>query len=190
MNIEYELKFAATPEVLEAVKRDLGGEWTRFDMRTTYYDAPGGGLSARKWTLRRRMENGVSVCTLKTPAPEGRREYDVVCDSIEKGIAELCKLGAPEELLSLTKDGVREVCGAAFTRYAKRIELPGGAAEVALDSGELFAGGNRQPLCELEVERKEGEPAWTAAYAGHLAQSYGLKLENKSKFKRALALAR
>lgn len=190
MNIEYELKFAATPEILEAVRQMLGGEWARFAMRTTYYDVPGRTLSARKWTLRRRLENGVSVCTLKTPAQYGRREYEVACDTIEAGIEELCKLGAPQELLLLTKDGVQEVCGAAFTRYVRWVELEMGAVEVALDTGELFGGENRQPLCELEVELKAGEPAVALAFAQKLAQTYSLLPENNSKFKRALALAR
>lgn len=190
MNIEYELKFAATPEVLEAVRQALGGEWTRFDMRTTYYDTAERTLSARAWTLRRRMENGVSVCTLKTPAKYGRQEFETVCGCVEDGIKELCKLGGPQELLDLTKHGVQEVCGAAFTRYARRVELEAGAVEVALDAGELFGGTNRQPLCELEVELKAGEPAVALAFARQLAQTYSLALENKSKFKRALALAR
>lgn len=190
MAIEYELKFAAKPQILEVVRKDLGGVWEEFAMRTTYYDTPEGTLSARRWTLRRRLENGVSVCTLKTPAETGRREHEVNCDRIENGIAELCKRGAPSELRSLTADGVVPVCGAAFTRHARRIELPGGAVEVALDTGELFAGEKRQPLCELEVELKAGGPAVAQEYALILAAKYGLRPEKKSKFKRALALTR
>lgn len=190
MNMEYELKFNATPQVLETVRRELGGRWICYDMRTTYYDTPDRALSARKWTLRRRLENGVSVCTLKTPAGNARREYQVICETIAEGILELCKLGAPEELISLTESGVLEVCGAAFTRFASRVELPDGAVEVALDSGELFGGENRQPLCELEVELKAGEPSVAANFALALAANYSLAPESKSKFKRAMALAR
>ena len=190
MGIEYELKFKATTDSLDAVQAALGEHWTVYEMRTTYYDTPDKSLSARKWTLRRRLENGLSVCTLKTPAKTGRREYEVVCDTIEAGIAELCKLGAPLELLALTAGGVKPVCGAAFTRLAQRVELPGGAVEVALDKGELFGGKKRQPLCELEVELKAGAPAVAVAFAGKLAGEYGLIPESKSKFKRALALAR
>ncbi len=190
MAIEYELKFAAEPQMLEAVRQELGGQWTEYTMRTTYYDTADRALSARKWTLRRRLENGVSVCTLKTPAEFGRREYEVNCDAIEDGITGLCKLGAPEELASLTAAGVVPVCGAAFIRFARRMELSGGAVEVALDAGELFGGETSQPLCELEVELKAGEPALAQEYALFLAAKYGLRPENKSKFKRALALAR
>lgn len=190
MNIEYELKYSATPQILEAVQAELGGRWTQYKMQTTYYDALDGALSARKWTLRRRLENGVSVCTLKTPGQQGRMEYETVCNSIEDGILELCKLGAPDALLALTKDGVRQICGAAFTRFAQQIDLKGGAVEVALDTGMLFAGEKQLPLCELEVELKTGDPAVADGFAQELSQKYGLQVEKQSKFKRALALTR
>lgn len=190
MGIEYELKFAATAQSLAKVRQDLGEGWEEIRMRTTYYDTPHGALSSRKWTLRRRLENGIGVCTLKTPAGLGRQEYEVVCDSIEEGIAELCKLNGPQELAQLTAGGVEAVCGAAFTRLAKRVEFPGFAAEVALDSGELFSGENRQPLCELEVELKGGDGEKMRQYALYLAAVYDLRPEHGSKFKRALALRR
>ena len=190
MAIEYELKFAATPEALAAIRRDLGEGWHQIQMRTTYYDTACRALSARRWTLRRRLENGVGVCTLKTPAKLGRQEYEVVCASIEDGIAELCKLGAPWELELLTADGVQAVCGAAFTRFAKTLSMANFRAEIALDSGELFSAENRQTLCELEVELKEGDPALVSQYAQVLAAAYDLRPETKSKFKRALELGR
>ena len=190
MAVEYELKYRATEEILTKIQDDFPGEYTTTEMSTTYYDTPDKVLSSRKWTLRRRLENGVSICTLKTPAALGRQEYEVACETIEDGIKALCKLGGPKELLSLTAGGVVPVCGAAFTRYAQRIELPDGAVEVALDSGELLAGENRQPLCELEVELKVGAPAVAQGFALELATQFPLTPETKSKFKRALALTR
>ena len=112
------------------------------------------------------------------------------CERIEDGIEELCKLGAPSDLLRLTEAGLEEVCGAAFTRRAKTVEFPGFKAEIALDEGELFSGEKRQPLCELEVELKAGDGQQLQNYALYLAASYGLRPETKSKFKRALALRR
>lgn len=190
MAIEYELKLNAEPQALISVEKDLGGSWRQIEMRTTYYDTPERTLSARKWTLRRRLENGLSVCTLKTPADLGRQEFEVNCDTIEMGIEELCKLGAPQELVLLTAGGVEPVCGAAFTRLAQKVELEDCTVEVALDQGELFGGEKIQPLCELEVELKEGEASAARNFALILATKYRLLPENKSKFKRALALTR
>ena len=190
MAIEYELKLNAEPQALISVEKDLGGSWRQIEMRTTYYDTPERTLSARKWTLRRRLENGLSVCTLKTPADLGRQEFEVNCDTIEMGIEELCKLGAPQELVLLTAGGVEPVCGAAFTRLVRTVDLEGCTVEVALDKGTLFGGDKTQPLCELEVELKAGEPNMARSFAMLLAAKYGLQPEHKSKFKRALALTR
>lgn len=190
MGVEYELKFGATEVLQSRIRRELGGKWMPYTMETTYYDTPQLTLAARRWTLRRRLENGVCVCALKTPAGEARGEWEVRCEAIEDGIGELCKLGAPKELLELTAGGVVPVCGARFTRHAATFMLPDGAVEVALDAGVLFAGQRQEPLCEVEVELKSGQPITTQVFAGRLALDYGLKPEPKSKFKRALALMR
>ncbi len=191
MGVEYELKFRAKPEQQALLRAQIDGPETEFDMETTYYDAPDGGLSERFYTLRSRMENQRSVCTLKAPIDEfGRGEWEVDCDCIEDAIEKLCKLGAPEDLKTLVAGGIKEVCGAKFHRIAKTVTLPEGVVELALDRGVLTGGGREVPLCEVEVELKEGTPETTKAFALLLAGLYGLEPEKKSKFRRALALAK
>lgn len=191
MGIEFEIKFRATPERLTEIRRAVAGEEQRFAMETTYYDTREGALSARRYTLRRRMENDVSVCTLKTPGGAlGRGEYEIRCGNIESAIPELCKLSGITELTSLTAEGVVPVCGARFTRVAKRLELSDCTVELALDEGVLSGGSREIPLCEVEVELKTGSRTGVAAYAMALAATYGLELETRSKFRRALALAK
>ena len=63
---EFEVKYRVSPETFSRLEADFG-PFREITMETTYYDTPDKILSARRWTLRRRMENGVSVCTLKTP---------------------------------------------------------------------------------------------------------------------------
>lgn len=189
MGIEFELKYKATPQVLQKLSAAFSGQEQRFSMRTTYYDTPSGAFSARKCTLRRRMENDVSVCTLKTPGDGlGRREWEVACDHIEEAIEKLCKLGAPEEVLSLAKEGLQPICGARFTRIAKTIAYGKSVLELALDEGVLTGADRQIPLCEVEVELKEGTRESCLAFADGLAETYGLQPEESSKFRRALAL--
>lgn len=189
MAIEFELKFRAVPEILEAVRSAVKGEETAFQMQTTYYDTREGALSEKKYTLRRRMENDVSVCTLKAPAGKNSRgEWETQCDQIEKAIPLLCQMGAPADLMELTSQGVMAVCGAKFNRIAKTVEFDGAVLEIALDQGFLMGGGRQIPLCELEVELKSGKPAQAEQYAKLLALKYGLTPEKHSKFRRALAL--
>ena len=91
MGIEFELKYRANRQQQAAIRQAFAGEEEIYEMHTTYYDTPAGSFSARKCTLRRRMENQRSVCTLKTPGGgHGRREWEVECDSIEEAIEKLC----------------------------------------------------------------------------------------------------
>lgn len=189
MGAEYELKFRADEESLRSIFTTLPARWQTIAMETTYYDTPDGALSARRYTLRHRMENHTHVCTLKTPGKGMERgEWEVCCDSIRSAIPELCKLSGHTELESLCAQGVVAVCGARFTRRAGSFALRDCVLELALDTGVLLGGGKECPLCELEVEHKEGDRAAVDAFAKDLADIYGLQTEPKSKFARALAL--
>lgn len=191
MGIEFELKFTATPQVQDAIREAYPVAYRSFRMETTYFDTADFALSDRKITLRRRMENGEAVCTVKTPVSGyGRGEWECRCEDVREGIEELCKLGAPRALLALTGTGVAPVCGARFHRLAGIVEQDGTVLELALDQGVLTGGGQEIGLCEVEVELKSGDPEKAVAFAGALAERFGLRRENKSKFRRALDLAR
>lgn len=190
LGIEFELKFRANEDLLAEIDRQIEGETKHFSMETTYYDTPSRALSARHFTLRRRQENQLSVCTLKTPAASGaRRENEVLCDDIHSALVELCKLSEIPELPRLLTEGIVPICGAKFTRIAKTITLPDCAVELALDRGVLLGGGREQPLCEVEVEHKAGDREAARAYALALAYRFGLQPESASKFHRAKLLA-
>ena len=189
MAVEIELKYAAEESAFEGLLAE-SAEWTRYEMATTYYDTSDAKLSSLRWTLRRRFENGVSVCTVKTPhAGGGRNEFELECNDIMESIPELVKMGAPAELLLYAANGVVEVCAARFTRMAGQIHLHGAEAELALDKGELLGGGNVLPFVEVEVELKSGDLEAVVAYGKELEKRFSLRPEPKSKYKRALTLA-
>lgn len=189
MGREFELKYRADSREIAAIVSSLG-DFSEITMETAYYDTPEGALGSRRWMLRRRYENGKSVCTLKTPLPDGSRgEWEVPCAGIEDAIPELCKLGAPEALAALTCGGVTEICAARFTRLAKHLAPDGCTVELALDQGVLLGGGKELPFAEAEVELKSGDEAAAAAFAAELARKFGLTPEKKSKAQRAMELA-
>lgn len=190
MGIEYEQKFDATPALLRAIAEAFPEESRIFQMETAYYDTPSGALSARHYTLRQRLENGVSVCTLKTPAGDARAEWELTCDTIQEAIAQLPQLGCPADFAVLVQEGVTCVCSARFTRIAKTISTAEGTLELALDEGVLMGGKRELPLCEVEVELKDGTPAFCDVFAKMLAHRFDLKVQPFSKFRRALALYR
>ena len=190
MGREFELKFRATAEQFAALKGDFPN-LQPMEMETTYYDTFDGKMSNYHWTFRRRMENGKSICTLKTPSWDGSRsEWEVECDNIIRSVPLLCRAGAPWMLGEFTISGVAPVCGAKFTRLAGLIEADGCAVELAMDEGILTGGGRECPLREVEVELKSGSDADAVAFAKALAEKYGLEPEEKSKYSRALGLAR
>lgn len=187
MGREFELKYTATPQKLAEI-RSLFQNWVEFSMKTTYFDTADHQLAAKKCTLRQRSENGTSVCTLKTPTDGlGRGEWDVQADWSENAVARLFE-NAGEKPIAFS--ALMPVCGASFTRLAVTEEIPGCTVEIALDQGILLGGGRELPLCELEIEVKSGSENAAIAWAGHFAARFDLKPESKSKFKRALLLAK
>lgn len=188
MSTEYEWKFNAVPSVLAEIDRAFSGDRQILKMETVYYDTPSGALSARRYTLRKRMENGVPVCTLKTPSGNARSEWEIPCATIEEAVLKFPALGCPADFSSIVEEGIVPVCGAKFTRIAKTVSLPEGVVELALDQGVLMGGGKEIPLCEVEVELKSGDVRICDMFARTLAARFGLQIQKYSKFRRALAL--
>jgi len=189
MGREFELKYRADDEAISKI-REKYGEFTEIAMETVYYDTPDRALGRLHWTLRRRYENGIAVCTLKTPAPDGSRgEWEAGCDDISAAIEKLCKLGAPEGLAAFRDAALEISCGARFTRLAKVISLPGAVLELALDRGVLLGGGKEQPFAEVEAELKSGSEAAVRGFAENIAREFGLTAEERSKHVRAMLLA-
>lgn len=189
MGREFELKFQADSGIIAAI-REKFGDFTPISMETAYYDTFDLKLSLHRWTLRRRMENGVSVCTFKRPREDGGRgEWEVEAPNITEGIMKLCQSGADWELMRATSGGLTEVCGARFTRLAKTLDVPGGTIELALDEGILLGRGKELPFAEVEVELKAGTDEAAVVFAKALAEEFRLTEEPRSKFVRAMALA-
>ena len=187
MGREFELKYAATPAQQQAIYGQFDN-WTEMNMQTTYYDTQDHALSAKKCTLRCRLENGISVCTLKTPGSGlGRGEWDVIGPWSSENVEKLFTAAA-EQMISFAN--LIAVCGARFTRYAKVVKLPECTVEIALDRGVLMGGNREIPLCEVEVELKSGSEVAAAAWAEQLAGHYGMQPERNSKFRRAALLAK
>ena len=189
MGREFELKYQATPETIAAIQAKFG-EFTPISMETTYYDTEDLSLRQRRWTLRQRLENGKSVCTVKTTLPDSSRgEWETENTDLAAGVKALCAMGAPKEILDYVNQCVTPFCGAKFTRLAKTMELPGGSVELALDEGVLLGGGQELPFAEVEVELKSGGDDLAKAFAGALAKEFNLTEQPKSKLARAMALA-
>lgn len=187
MGREVEWKYRCPAACFDAIRKAFSG-WQTITMETAYFDTPDGALQKRRWMLRRRLENGRAVTTMKIPLPDGTRgEWESLCPP-EQVVEELCKLGAPMELKEITERGLKETCAARFVRLAAWVTLPQCSVELALDQGSFLAGGREQPFSELEVELKDGDEEKAKGFALGLARQYHLEPEEKSKAQRAMAL--
>lgn len=199
MGTELEFKLAVPqPALLETIFSDpivtqvRQGDLRLLNMATVYYDTADGALRQRRWTLRLRQENDCLVATVKTPG-EGRARSEWACEavSIESALEPLIAQGAPAELAELTAGrSLDMVCGARFSRRAVDLVFPDGTVcELSGDVGELLSGCEKVPLCEAELELKEGSEKTVAAFAETLMERFGLREEPLSKFARAAVLA-
>ena len=158
-------------------------------MVTEYLDTPDREIAARKWTLRRRTENGEAVYTMKTPGDGyARGEWESRKEGLHEAVWELVRLGAPEELTALAARGVSRMCGVEFLRRTAELTLDGARCALCLDDGILLGAARRRPFCEVELELVSGEAAPMLAFAAYLQETYALREERKSKFVRAAEL--
>lgn len=195
MAMELEMKLAVGDLQLldcllcdDVVRKKMTDGFSYIKMETTYFDTEELALSGRKQTLRVRKENERSVVTFKTPG-EGyaRGEWECEGDVLEEALPELVKQGAPAELAELSD--LIPVCSAQFTRILAHLQLEDGTVcELCGDIGNLLGGGRAEPLCELELELKDGSADTMLAYGRMLMERYHLSEEPKSKFARAMAL--
>lgn len=78
----------------------------------------------------------------------------------------------------------------SFERTAWQVRrADGSVVEVALDLGQVRAGGRSLPICELELELKAGEAGALFELARQIGQSVPLLPANRSKSERGYALA-
>ncbi len=190
MGREFELKYSATPEAF-AVLTARYPQLAPIQMETAYYDNEAGDFSRLRWTFRRRLENGKIICTLKTPADGlGRNEWETERGDILEAVEDLISLGAPRQLIAMTVSGVKQSCGARFTRLAGLIPLENAEVELALDKGFLLGGKQTLPLMEVEVELKSGSEEAAVAFGEALARELGLAVQPRSKVARARDLVK
>jgi triphosphatase len=195
--VEIELKLALPPQQagkflkLMARRRSVP---VQQNLVTRYFDTPDFALSAQGVALRVRRVGRRWVQTLKTEGERRgglsqRAEYEI---GVTRGTPDWARF--PEAAQALVPEAVRAQLVPVFeTHFSRTAWLVGGRGgarvEVALDVGEVHAGSRRQPICEIELELKAGQP--DALFA--LAQGWATQLDcmplDISKAERGVRLA-
>jgi triphosphatase len=199
LHVERELKFIADAKTLSAAKALplLGGTsaHTRAKrLRSTYFDTKGGDLRRNGVYLRvRQTPNGylLGVKSRLDPAGGGfgRAELEVECSTPtpdfallgESALAGIAEISRGASLAPVYVSDVR--------RLARMITIQGATIEVAFDDGVLLAGDRREPLHEIELELRSGEPVALYRAGLSLIDALPARLGVQSKAERGALLA-
>ncbi len=194
--VETEIKLRAAPGAIEALERHpalAGTAAEEHHQVTTYFDTPRLDLARRHCSLRirhsgeRRVQTAKSGTAVGVAAHRGEWERPIETDTpdlsplIDTPIGAALRGGAAREL--------RPVFVTDIHRTARLLRVDAQTTvEVALDQGMIIAAGRSEPVSELELELKQGNPGALYRLAIELTAAVPLSLEPTSKAERGLRL--
>ncbi|CAD5203147.1 inorganic triphosphatase [Pseudomonas sp. FEN] len=203
MQKETEIKLRVSRETLAALrehpllkKRNKSG-WERRELMNQYFDTPERDLAKAKVALRLRRDGEEVIQTLKTRGQSiaglsERNEYDWHLAKAKLDVKKLEGECWPEALAELDKKTLKPIFTTDFVRERAEIAWGRGKAKVvieaALDLGFVIAGKQKEEICELELELREGEPAALLELAAELAEKLALMPCDISKAERGYRL--
>lgn len=169
----------------------------KIPMKAVFYDTKDQKLRKAGFAFRIRQEGNEYIATLKWggTSSEGmhkRQELNITLDDEEAKTPTIAIFNQDEvggELGSLVGDEeLYDLMTVEFTRKQVRLDTGKSISVLSADRGFVRAAGGETPICEMELELYSGDEEDMIALGGEIAEKYGLKPENTSKFKRGLAL--
>lgn len=196
--MEIEAKFrltqpvdAAQIEALDWSPYNLGTQRS-LDQRDTFFDTPERALSQTLHAVRLRENGTTPVVTLKGPGTVADGVHSR--EELEQPTTDRAPQGWPEAIRTKLRDLIGEqplapLLAVRNNRYTWALQRAGVVVgEVALDRGEIIAGGRSQPMHELEIELKGGAASDLHAVQKLVLRQLPAVPENRSKFARGIAL--
>jgi triphosphatase len=175
--------------------RELGdGRGSTRSLHSVYFDTRELALAARGIALRVRRDGRRRVQTLKARGAEqgahfDRIEYEAPTSRDEPDLALVpdpqLRARVVEALAGAPLEPVIET---RIRRTRRLLRYAGASVELDLDLGEVRAAGETQPLCEVELELREGEPGALYELALELLEVVPLRISAVSKADLGLAV--
>lgn len=161
-------------------------------MESTYFDTAGGDLRAAKLSLRLRREDGRTVQTLKAASASAglfdRPEWEWEVAGPEPDTGLLADTPAAGVLARASEPELRPLYKTVVERTTRPVRHGASDISVTLDAGRVETDKGDAPLCEVELELKDGDPADLFALAREIGRSVPLRLGALSKGERGLTL--
>ncbi|MDP3489711.1 MAG: CHAD domain-containing protein [Phenylobacterium sp.] len=183
---ETELKFLCEPADIEAVLSAAPeGEDGAIELAAIYFDTPERRLRDLGAGLRIRQEPQGRRQTLKAGKGLRRQEHEIAVDSDQPDASHgpLRDLLGDEQVARL-----EPLFAVQVRRRVRNLVWDDAQIELALDQGEILAGGHRTSLCEVELELKTGDPAALFSLARRLFEAAPLYLSFETKADQGFAL--
>jgi len=192
------LKLAVVSADLAAVSRALAALAPRYApvrrvLVTTYFDTPDFALQQTGSTLRVRDDGGRFLQTLKTAVGDGgdlltRGEWE---DPVAENRPDPQAPSSGSQLPEAVADDLRALFVTEVSRETIEIEpSPGTRIEAAVDTGKIRAieSSRTEPISEIELELKSGDPTALYDLALRLLETAPLQIETRSKSERGYRL--
>lgn len=183
---EIELKFLCEPADIEAVLSAAPeGEDGAVELSAIYFDTPDRRLRDLGAGLRIRQEPQGRRQTLKAGKGMRRQEHEIAVEGDQPDLSHtpLRELLGDEHAARL-----EPLFAVQVRRRLRTLVWEGAEVELALDEGEILAGGRRAGLCEVELELKTGQPAALFSLARRLFEAAPLYLSFETKADQGFAL--
>lgn len=165
---------------------------TRKHLKSVYYDTADRLLQRNGLSLRVRQSGQRFVQTVKAEAgddPLRRGEWEASVPSIAPDVG-LAMPFLPGKLRDdLGCQPLQPIFMADIHRHQRLVDLPTATIEVAFDRGVLKAGDRSEPVSEIELELKDGNPAAIYELALQLADFGAVRPSIRSKAARGFDLA-
>lgn len=185
---EIEIKCTVAPEdIAKITAHPLVCDWPARSqaLQNTYYDTPDLDLHARRIALRFRKKGDNWLLTVKTAeaSHDGlaiRNEWEVAA---QPGIFDFSHVDHPaiRTLLEAWQPRLMPIFTTDFQRETRQIIYGQSRIEMAIDQGFIESHGQREALCEIELELQAGELADLNAFASELRQSLPISPSDISK---------
>jgi triphosphatase len=164
---------------------------------STYYDTQDLTLLDRGISLRLRRAARKWIQTIKGAgnALSGLHQRIELESEVKSGQLDFSKIVDPQYAKFFNHAVLRNALVPIFSTDVQRTAWQlsfenGDQVELVLDIGELIAGDSREPICEIELELKQGHQGRLFEFALQLQENIPLSIENISKAQRAYAYYR
>ena len=202
-NSELEIKLAVSdmrlfdiilsdPQILELSQGNVA-ETRNFE--ALYYDTASFALQRQGISYRVRREGQEWVATLKSDRSSGgglvnREEWNEAVKGPDTAQLAFAGTHAGDRLSqAIGQEKLQVLFTTSFVRTTLMLQTSGGSlVELALDRGTIWGGIGGTPICELELELKQGKVSQLLELAAWIAARWHLSPENLSKYARGLQL--